>query len=114
MVEFQLSQGVWNKFSSQMNETAETNKLLKRAVKSTYKNEEVYQNNILQKHQITWKHLRKLRRQSKLLKTLPEITKTLIGPLQERIALKTVRRTWHLRWVQKVSYRSVIPTKVWA
>ena len=34
---FQLSQEAWNKISSQMSEMAETNKLLKRAAKNTYK-----------------------------------------------------------------------------
>ena len=37
MADFQLSQDAWNKLSSQMNEMAEANKLLKKAVKSTYK-----------------------------------------------------------------------------
>ena len=35
--DFQLSQEAWNQLSSQMNEMAEINKLLKKAVKSTYK-----------------------------------------------------------------------------
>ena len=34
---FQLSQEAWNKLSSQMSEMAETNKILKRGVKNTYK-----------------------------------------------------------------------------
>ena len=34
---FQLSQETWNKLSSQMREMAETNKLLKRTGKNTYK-----------------------------------------------------------------------------
>ena len=37
MADFQLSQEAWNKLNSQMNEMVETNKLLKKAVKSTYK-----------------------------------------------------------------------------
>ena len=37
MADFQLSQEAWNKLSSKMNEMAEMNKLLKKAVKSTYK-----------------------------------------------------------------------------
>ena len=36
MPDFQLSQEAWNNLSSQMNEMAEANKLLKKAVKSTY------------------------------------------------------------------------------
>ena len=35
--DFQLSQEAWNKLSSEMNEMAKTNKLSKKAVKSTYK-----------------------------------------------------------------------------
>ena len=35
--DFQLSQEAWNKLSSQMTEMAETNKLLKKAIKNTYK-----------------------------------------------------------------------------
>ena len=34
--DFQVSQEVWNKLRSQMTEMAETNKLVKRAVKNTY------------------------------------------------------------------------------
>ena len=37
MADFQLSQEAWNKLSSQMNEMAELNTFLKKAVKSTYK-----------------------------------------------------------------------------
>ena len=37
MIDFQHSQEAWNQLSSQMNEMAETNKLLKKAVWSTYK-----------------------------------------------------------------------------
>ena len=37
MTDVQLSQVAWNKLSSQMNEMAEMNKLLKKVVKSTYK-----------------------------------------------------------------------------
>ena len=37
MADFQLSLEAWKTFSAQMNETAETNKLLKKVVKSTYK-----------------------------------------------------------------------------
>ena len=37
MADFQLSQEAWKKIRSQRNEMAETNKLLKKAVKSTYK-----------------------------------------------------------------------------
>ena len=36
--DIQLSQEVWNKLSNQMNEMAETNKLLTKVVKNTYKN----------------------------------------------------------------------------
>ena len=35
--DFQLLQEAWNKLSSQMSEMTETNKLLKRAIKNTYK-----------------------------------------------------------------------------
>ena len=35
--DFQLSQEAWNKLSSQMTEIVEANKLLKEAIKSTYK-----------------------------------------------------------------------------
>ena len=41
---FQLSQDAWNKLSRQMNEIAKTNKLLKKAVKSTYQKLTDYQN----------------------------------------------------------------------
>ena len=37
MVVFQLLQEAWNKLSSEMNKMAEINKLLMKAVKSTYK-----------------------------------------------------------------------------
>ena len=37
MADFQLSQEAWNKLSTQMNEMAETNTLLKKTVKITYK-----------------------------------------------------------------------------
>ena len=75
-----------------MNEMAETNKLLKKAVKSTYKKLTSVPKQYPKKTPNNMKaSTRKLRRQLNLLKTIAKITKTLIGPLQERLTMNNIK-----------------------
>ena len=77
-----MSQEAWNKLRSQMNEMAERNKLLKKAVKRTYKKLTSVSKQYPKKAPNNLKHLRKLRRQLNLLKIE---TKTLTRSLMERM-----------------------------
>ena len=95
-IDFQLSQGAWNKLNSQITEMAETNKLLKRAVKNTYGKVNSIPNPPPKKASNTTKNCHESRQNSKvnLQKDHGRTTKTLTKPLKGKL-LKLITKTPH-------------------
>ena len=92
MVDFQLFQKAWNQLSSQMNEMAITNKVLKKAVQSTYKRLMNEQKQNPKKTPNDMKTPRKTDKYLNLSTTREDTIKVTTNPMKRKLILTITRK----------------------